>query len=107
MFTFKSPCTTWPMPQAARQLAQDQTIYLLDVRTAEEYNEGHIPGSKNLPLDRITQINTRISNKNTRLFVYCHSGARSQQACAYLVKMGYTDVTNIGGIVQWNGKLEY
>ena len=75
---------------------------LLDVRTPEEYAQGHIPGSVNQPLDQIEQISVE---KGTPLFVYCYSGARSSQACMWLRQNGY-DATNIGGISDYRGPLE-
>lgn len=77
---------------------------LLDVRTAQEYREGHIPGSKNVPLQAIDRVTSVAGNKDTALFVYCHSGARSRQASGILQSMGYTNVTNIGGIAAWSGE---
>lgn len=78
---------------------------LLDVRTAEEYREGHIEGSINLPLERITAIENTVKDKNTPLFVHCYSGSRSGQAVSCLKRMGYTNATNIGGIGSYNGKV--
>ena len=79
---------------------------LLDVRTPQEYREGHIPGSKNVPLQQLDKIITVVENKDTVLYVYCHSGARSRQAISYLQHMGYTNVNNIGGIAAYRGKVE-
>nr|WP_317362747.1 rhodanese-like domain-containing protein [uncultured Blautia sp.] len=79
---------------------------LLDVRTPQEYLEGHVPGSKNVPLQTIDTIRQLIAAKDTPLFVYCHSGARSSQAAAMLGKMGYTNVKNIGGIASYKGKVD-
>ena len=79
---------------------------LLDVRTPQEYGEGHIPGSKNLPLQTIDKVASIVENKDTVLYVYCHSGARSRQAVSYLQHMGYTNVNNIGGIAAYRGKVE-
>ncbi len=79
---------------------------LLDVRTADEYAGGHIPGSKNLPLDALDKIAGIVNDKNTPIFVHCLSGSRSRQAEAYLVRSGYTHVKNIGGISAWRGKVE-
>lgn len=78
---------------------------LLDVRTAEEYRDGHINGSINLPLDRISFIEDAVKNKNTPLYVYCYSGSRSGQAVSYLKRIGYTNATNIGGISSYRGKV--
>ena len=79
---------------------------LLDVRTPQEYSEGHIPGSKNVPLQTIDKVTSITENKDTALFVYCYSGARSRQATAMLQHMGYTNVQNIGGIAAYQGKVE-
>ncbi len=79
---------------------------LLDVRTPQEYSQGHIPESKNIPLQTLDKIKDIVENKDTELFVYCHSGARSRQAAAVLGQMGYTKVSNIGGISSYCGKVE-
>ena len=79
---------------------------LLDVRTPQEYQEGHVPGSKNVPLQTIDKISSVADNKNIPLFVYCYSGGRSRQAAAMLQYMGYTNVQNIGGIAAYSGKVE-
>ena len=79
---------------------------LLDVRTSQEYREGHIPGSQNVPLQTIDKVATVAENKDTPLYVYCHSGGRSRQAVQRLVQMGYRNVTNIGGIAVYRGKVE-
>lgn len=78
----------------------------LDVRTPEEYREGHIPGSKNVPLQSIDKVAGMIDNKATPIFVHCLSGARSRQAAAVLQQLGYTNVKNIGGISAYTGKVE-
>ena len=85
---------------------QTEGAILLDVRTPEEYRSGRIPNSKNIPVENISTISSTIPNKDTPLFVYCLSGARSHQACLYLKNNGYTKVTNIGGINSYNGPIE-
>ena len=79
---------------------------LLDVRTPQEYKEGHIPGSKNIPLQELDRVRDAAPEKGTPLFVYCHSGARSRQAVGELQRMGYLHVKNIGGIAAYTGKVE-
>ena len=79
---------------------------LLDVRTPQEYREGHIPGSKNVPLQELDRISAVAAGKNTPLFVYCYSGARSRQAVSALERMGYRNIKNIGGISAYSGKVE-
>lgn len=79
---------------------------LLDVRTPEEYAEGRIPGGKNIPLQRLDTVDSAVKSKDTPLFVYCLSGARSRQAASILKSRGYTNVQNIGGIAAYSGKVE-
>ncbi len=78
---------------------------LLDVRTTQEYEGGHIPGSKNIPLQVIDKVTSVAENKDTVLYVYCQSGARSRQATSMLQGMGYTNVNNIGGMAAYSGKV--
>ncbi len=89
-------------------VAEYETIdgaVLLDVRTAEEYRDGHIDGSVNLPLDRISFIEDMVKDKSTPLYVHCYSGSRSGRAVSYLKQMGYTNAANIGGISSYRGKV--
>ena len=79
---------------------------LLDVRSPQEYREGHIPSSQNVPLQQLDKVEELTENKDTILYVYCHSGARSRQAVSLLKHMGYTNVHNIGGIAAYSGKVE-
>ena len=78
---------------------------LLDVRTPEEYLEGRVPGSWNIPLQELKKVE-RLVDKAVPLFVYCLSGARSRMAAAQLQQMGYASVTNLGGISSYRGKVE-
>lgn len=91
--------------QGVAQYSAIPGAVLLDVRSAGEYREGHIPGSKNIPLPRIDNVDDVVDNKDTPLFVYCYSGARSRQAADALREMGYTNVKNIGGISAYTGKV--
>ena len=79
---------------------------LLDVRTPQEYRDGHIPGSKNVPLQSLGAVGSVPAGKDAPLFVYCHSGARSGQAVKLLTRMGYANAKNIGGIAAYTGKVE-
>ena len=79
---------------------------LVDVRTSQEYREGHVPESKNVPLQQLDKISNIADNKDTPLFVYCYSGGRSRQASSMLQYMGYSNVQNIGGIAAYRGKVE-
>ena len=99
---FKQP----DINQGVKEYQQQESAVLLDVRTPEEYRGGFIPGSKNLPLQTIDKVTDLVENKDTVLYVYCHSGARSRQAVSYLQHVGYTNVNNIGGIAAYRGKVE-
>lgn len=79
---------------------------LIDVRLPEEYREGHIPGSKNIPLTSIREISSLADDFELPLFVYCRSGARSSRAVYALESIGYTNVKNLGGISAYTGPLE-
>jgi len=79
---------------------------LLDVRTVQEYAEGHIPGSVNIPLQSIDKVASLVENKDRPLYVYCQSGFRSGQASDELRQMGYSNVKNIGGFAAYSGKVE-
>lgn len=78
---------------------------LLDVRTEEEFQEGHIEHSVNIPLHNISKVSTIVHDKYTSIFVYCLSGARSEETVSILESMGYVNVINIGGISSYKGKV--
>ena len=78
---------------------------LIDVRSPKEYGEGHIPGSINVPLQALASLE-ETADKAAPLFLYCLSGGRSRKAAVALEKLGYTDVTTIGGIDKWTGPVE-
>ena len=99
---FKQP----DINKALKEYAEKENAVLLDVRTPQEYRDGHIPGSKNVPLQTIDKVTSIVENKDAALYVYCYSGARSRQATAMLQQMGYTNVQNIGGIAAYQGKVE-
>ena len=80
---------------------------LIDVREAEEYRNGHIPGAVNVPLSKLNrEITDVVPDESSTLFVYCLSGARSGKAVNILKGMGYDQARNIGGINAYKGKLE-
>ncbi len=89
-----------------REYRETPGAVLIDVRLPEEYEEGHIPGSKNIPLSSIREVSSLADDFELPLFVYCHSGARSSRAVYALKAMGYTNVKNLGGISAYTGKLE-
>ena len=99
---FKQP----DINQGVEEYRQAADAVLLDVRTPQEYREGHIPVSQNVPLQQLDKVEEVTENKDTVLYVYCRSGARSRQAVSLLKHMGYTNVHNIGGIAAYSGKVE-
>ena len=99
---FKQP----DVNQGVKKYQSTSGAVLLDGRTPAEYRSGHIPGSKNMPLQAIDKVASVAENKDTALYVYCQSGARSRQAAGALKQMGYTNVNNIGGIAAYAGKVE-
>ncbi|MCI6974009.1 MAG: rhodanese-like domain-containing protein [Oscillospiraceae bacterium] len=77
----------------------------LDVRTAQEYSEKHIPGAINIANESIgTEDISELPDKDQLILVYCRSGNRSKQASEKLVKLGYTNIIEIGGINSWPGE---
>jgi len=81
---------------------EGEKIKIVDVRTQEEFAEGHIKNAINIPLDEISDISF---DKNVELIVYCRSGTRSEQAALKLKELGYT-VKDMGGLNNWNYDLE-
>lgn len=93
--------------EAKKQLSADKSIILLDVRTKEEYAQLHIPGSMLIPLDTLEkQASSKIPDKNAKIFIYCRSGNRSKEASNLLLKLGYTNVHDLGGIIDWKYETE-
>ncbi len=91
--------------EGVKEFADTEGAVLLDVRTPEEYAAGHIEYSLNIPLDDIAGAAARIPDKQTPVYTYCLSGARSGRAAAYLKRLGYSKVKNIGGIFSYRGKV--
>jgi len=78
---------------------QAQEAHWIDVRTAEEYNAGHVSGAVNIPYTEIAaRIGEVTENKDTPIYVYCRSGRRSGIARETLIAEGFTQVTNLGGL---------
>lgn len=89
--------------QQAKEIMDTQTGYvILDTRTQEEYDESHIPGAILIPYDEITKkAEDILTDKDQLLLVYCRSGRRSKLAAEDLVKLGYTNIKEFGGIIDW------
>jgi phage shock protein E len=87
---------------AYKELMTDSGINLIDVREPSEFATGYIFGAQLVPLNTIeSSIENIITNKDTKIFVYCRSGNRSAQAAQILSDLGYTNVFDIGGIIDW------
>lgn len=89
----------------AKDMMDTQSDYLiLDVREADEYESGHIPGAVLFPVGSIDQESAEqlIPDKDTLLLVYCRSGNRSKTAASTLAELGYTQVYEFGGINDWS-----
>lgn len=90
--------------EAAAIMEEESSYIILDVRTAQEYGEKHIPGAINIPNETIgTEDIPELPDKEQLILVYCRSGNRSKQASEKLVKLGYTNIVEFGGINDWTG----
>ena len=89
--------------QEAKEIMDTQEGYIiLDTRTQEEYDQGHIPGAILIPYDEVLEkAEDVLKDKDQLLLVYCRSGRRSKLACEDLVKLGYTNIKEFGGIIDW------
>ena len=91
--------------EAAALMEKESSYIILDVRTAQEYSEKHIPGAINIPNETIgTEAIPELPDKEQLILVYCRSGNRSKQASEKLVKLGYTNIVEFGGINDWTGE---
>ena len=90
-------------PAEAKALMDSEKDYIIiDARTQSEYDEGHIPGAILIPEYEIAErAEKEIPNKRVLILVYCRSGRRSKIAAEELVKLGYTNVKEFGGIIDW------
>lgn len=90
------------MEEAVTMMEEETGYTILDVRTAQEYSERHIPGAINIANESIgTEDIPELPDKDQLILVYCRSGNRSKQASEKLVKLGYTNIVEIGGINSW------
>ena len=111
-----SPATDTVPDPTYRQISMDEAITLmeeesdyiiLDVRTPEEFSERHIPGAINIANETIgTDVIPELPHKDQLILVYCRSGNRSKQASQKLADLGYTNVLEFGGIIDWPGDTE-
>lgn len=93
------------MDEAVSIMQEENDYVILDVRRPDEFAEKHIPGAVNIPNETIgTAEIPALPNKDQLILVYCRSGNRSKQASEKLVALGYTNVVEFGGIIDWTGE---
>ena len=93
------------MDEAVAMMEQETGYIILDVRRPDEYAAGHIPNAINVPNESIgTDEIPELPNKDQLIMVYCRSGRRSKEASEKLVKLGYTNIVEFGGILDWKGE---
>lgn len=94
--------------QQAKKIMDTQSGYIiLDTRTREEYDAGHIPGAILIPYDEILEkAEGVLTDKDQLILVYCRSGRRSKLASQDLEKLGYTNIREFGGIIDWPYEVE-
>ena len=90
--------------EAAIMMKEETNYIILDVRRADEFAEKHIPGAINVPNEVIGDSEIpELPDKSQLILVYCRSGRRSKEASEKLVKLGYTNIVEFGGILDWKG----
>ncbi len=96
------------MDEGLKMMAESSDFILLDVRRSDEFASGHIPGAVLFTNELMTKASAEklLPNKNQRIFVYCRSGRRSKEASQKLVDYGYSNVIEIGGILDYKGDIE-
>ena len=94
--------------EEAKQIMDSEEGYIiLDVRTQEEYDEGHIPGAIVISHEEIAEKAEEVlTDKDQLILVYCRSGRRSKIAAEALVELGYTNIKEFGGIIDWPYEVE-
>ena len=95
------------MAEAMKIMKNEDDYIILDVRRPDEFAAGHIPESVNVPNENISSGEiAELPDKSRLILVYCRSGRRSKEASQKLVKLGYTNVVEFGGILDWPGEIE-
>lgn len=92
--------------EQAKEIIENEQVLLLDVRTDEEFVTGHIPNAINIPVQELEERLNELKDKNEKILIYCKSGRRSVIACEILEEYGYTNLYNMGGVVDWPYGLE-
>lgn len=113
-FLLLTECAAPAEKEGYRQITMDEAVtimqektgyIILDVRTPQEFSDKHIPGAINIPNEAIgTEEISGLPDKDQLILVYCRSGNRSKQAAKKLAALGYTNVVEFGGIIDWPGE---
>ena len=94
------------MDEAVEMMAEESDYIILDVRRPDEFAAGHIPNAINVPNETIgTAEIPELPNKDQLIMVYCRSGRRSKEVAEKLLKLGYTNIVEFGGILDWKGEI--
>ena len=92
--------------EAKRIMAEETGFIILDVRSRQEYDEGHIPGAVCIPNETIGEKEIpELPDKDQTILIYCRSGRRSKEASKKLAALGYTGILEFGGILDWTGEV--
>lgn len=95
------------MEEAKKWMEEETDFILLDVRTVEEFEAGHIPGAICIPNETIGEEEiVELPDKEQKILIYCRSGNRSKQAAKKMAALGYQNLVEIGGIIDWTGDIE-
>lgn len=95
------------MDDIVKIMNENKNYVIVDVRTPDEYKEGHIPNAINIPNETINEtVYNKLKDKNQLILIYCRSGSRSRQVAYKMQKLGYTNLVDFGGIINWKGKIE-
>ncbi|MDO5440556.1 MAG: rhodanese-like domain-containing protein [Erysipelotrichaceae bacterium] len=93
--------------EEAKEIFKTKGDYIIvDVRRPDEFAEGHIPSAINIVNEEITTAPKELKDKSQVIYVYCRSGRRSKEASEKLVNLGYTNIIEFGGIIDWTGDIE-
>lgn len=88
--------------EAKKHMDAEEALIIVDVREPYEFDAGHIPGAINLPLGSLVDLaKTQLPDKDALIYLYCRSGARSRSGAMLMVKEGYTNLYDLGGIINW------
>lgn len=93
--------------EAKEIMGSEEDYVILNVHTQEEYDQGHIPGAVLIPNTEIeARAEEELPDKGQLILVYCRSGNRSKKAAEILVELGYTNIKEFGGIIDWPYEVE-